>query len=36
VASEASRVRGSRTIERHSAPHPNPLPSGERGLTEIL
>jgi alkylation response protein AidB-like acyl-CoA dehydrogenase len=30
VASEASRVRGSRTIDGPSAPHPDPLPFGER------
>jgi DNA ligase-1 len=30
VASEASRVRGSRIVESHSALHSDPLPFGER------
>ena len=36
AASAASRVRGSRPIDGPSAPHPDPLPFGERGLTVFL
>ena len=33
MASEASRVRGARSLDNPRAPHPSPLPCGERERT---